>query len=269
MKARFYDPLVGRFLQPDSIVPDYANPQSLNRYSYVLNNPLRYTDPTGHCSALGDTSENCIGWMVNFDVSWAVGQIGQQDAIPDEEICFVCAWTHHETTAETDQRHDLTWDTYFAVQILESHGYNRHDYPWSLDQIRYLQGTEFGIDPYKLGPKEDWWTLNFGAAAGLLAFGAVSAQDGSEVTPPGGPGPFARKSIAARGSGRSFTSRERDEIDRIGSETGCHTCGSKVPGTRSGRFIRRGPVWAIAGPFFDPPRHCRGHNFLYSHRHAG
>jgi hypothetical protein len=30
-------------------VPDPVDPQSLNRYSYVLNNPLRYTDPTGHC----------------------------------------------------------------------------------------------------------------------------------------------------------------------------------------------------------------------------
>jgi hypothetical protein len=29
-------------------VPGYTNPQSLNRYSYVLNNPLRYTDPSGH-----------------------------------------------------------------------------------------------------------------------------------------------------------------------------------------------------------------------------
>jgi len=47
--ARFYDPLVGRFLQADSIVPEPGNPQSLNRYSYTLNNPLRYTDPTGHC----------------------------------------------------------------------------------------------------------------------------------------------------------------------------------------------------------------------------
>jgi hypothetical protein len=32
----------------DTIVPGYDNPQNLNRYSYVLNNPLRYTDPTGH-----------------------------------------------------------------------------------------------------------------------------------------------------------------------------------------------------------------------------
>jgi RHS repeat-associated protein len=46
--ARFYSPKLGRFLSADSIVPGYANPQSLNRYSYVNNNPLRYVDPTGH-----------------------------------------------------------------------------------------------------------------------------------------------------------------------------------------------------------------------------
>ncbi len=46
--ARFYSPKLGRFLSPDTIVPGYANPQNLNRFSYVTNNPLRYTDPTGH-----------------------------------------------------------------------------------------------------------------------------------------------------------------------------------------------------------------------------
>jgi len=46
--ARFYSPKLGRFLSPDTIVPGYANPQNLNRMSYVTNNPLRYTDPTGH-----------------------------------------------------------------------------------------------------------------------------------------------------------------------------------------------------------------------------
>lgn len=46
--ARFYSPSLGRFIQPDSIIPDPANPQAFNRYSYVINNPVRYTDPTGH-----------------------------------------------------------------------------------------------------------------------------------------------------------------------------------------------------------------------------
>jgi len=46
--ARFYSPKLGRFLSPDTIVPPMAGSQSLNRYSYVMNNSLNYTDPTGH-----------------------------------------------------------------------------------------------------------------------------------------------------------------------------------------------------------------------------
>jgi RHS repeat-associated protein len=49
--ARFYSPKLGRFLSADTIVPGYGNPQNLNRFSYVRNNPLRYTDPTGHVVA--------------------------------------------------------------------------------------------------------------------------------------------------------------------------------------------------------------------------
>jgi RHS repeat-associated protein len=47
--ARWYAPYINRWVQPDSIVPDLYNPQALNRYSYVYNQPLRYTDPSGHC----------------------------------------------------------------------------------------------------------------------------------------------------------------------------------------------------------------------------
>ncbi|MFZ5909209.1 MAG: RHS repeat-associated core domain-containing protein [Chloroflexota bacterium] len=46
--ARFYVPALGRFTQPDTLIPGAGNPQNLNRYSYVRNNPLRYADPTGH-----------------------------------------------------------------------------------------------------------------------------------------------------------------------------------------------------------------------------
>jgi len=46
--ARYDDPTLGRFISPDSIVPEPGNPQSFNRFAYVYNNPLKYTDPTGH-----------------------------------------------------------------------------------------------------------------------------------------------------------------------------------------------------------------------------
>ena len=46
--ARWYDPALGRFIQPDTIVPDPGDAKSFDRYAYVLNNPLKYNDPTGH-----------------------------------------------------------------------------------------------------------------------------------------------------------------------------------------------------------------------------
>jgi RHS repeat-associated protein len=51
MGARWYLPYLNRFLSADVIVPNPANPQSYNRYSYTENNPIRYNDPTGHCGA--------------------------------------------------------------------------------------------------------------------------------------------------------------------------------------------------------------------------
>lgn len=47
MKGRIYDPTLRRFLTPDPFVPEPSFGQAYNRYSYVLNNPLRYTDPSG------------------------------------------------------------------------------------------------------------------------------------------------------------------------------------------------------------------------------
>ena len=46
--ARYYSPEYRIFVQPDTMLPDPYNPQALNRYSYALNNPVKYTDPSGH-----------------------------------------------------------------------------------------------------------------------------------------------------------------------------------------------------------------------------
>ena len=47
-QARYYDLPLGRFVSPDPIVPNFVDPQAFNRYAYARNNPVRYTDPTGH-----------------------------------------------------------------------------------------------------------------------------------------------------------------------------------------------------------------------------
>jgi len=47
MNGRCYDPVVGRFLSPDIIVQNPNNTQCYNRYSYAINNPWKYSDPSG------------------------------------------------------------------------------------------------------------------------------------------------------------------------------------------------------------------------------
>ena len=61
MGARWYDSELGRWISPDSIVPDPANPQSLNRFAYVYNNPLGYVDFSGH-----------IPWWLRYGL-WQAG----------------------------------------------------------------------------------------------------------------------------------------------------------------------------------------------------
>jgi RHS repeat-associated protein len=71
MNGRIYDPELGRFLSPDPYVqvPEYS--QNFNRYSYVLNNPLTYTDPSGHY---------ILHWLHNKFAKWTskypwIGQV--------------------------------------------------------------------------------------------------------------------------------------------------------------------------------------------------
>ena len=49
MQARYYDPVIGRFLSIDPIDFTPANPGTFNRYTYALNNPVNHTDPSGEC----------------------------------------------------------------------------------------------------------------------------------------------------------------------------------------------------------------------------
>jgi RHS repeat-associated protein len=63
--ARYYDPLIGRFISPDTIIPNPANPRFFNRYSYCLNNPLKYIDPSGRIVTIGGVNLKDIDEAVN------------------------------------------------------------------------------------------------------------------------------------------------------------------------------------------------------------
>ena len=59
-RARYYHPALGRFISADPLVPEPGNPQALNRYAYVRNNPLKYTDPSGHAICLDEECRQLV-----------------------------------------------------------------------------------------------------------------------------------------------------------------------------------------------------------------
>jgi RHS repeat-associated protein len=71
--ARYYAPYLNRWIQPDNIVPQLENPQSLNRFSYVLNNPLKFTDPSGHCEDDPDAAAGDPCWDAYYEATGILG----------------------------------------------------------------------------------------------------------------------------------------------------------------------------------------------------
>ena len=68
MGGRMYDPLQGRFLSPDNYIQSPDNPQNYNRYSYCLNNPLKYTDPDGEFWHI--VIGAAVGGIINLAANW-------------------------------------------------------------------------------------------------------------------------------------------------------------------------------------------------------
>jgi RHS repeat-associated protein len=74
MNGRIYDPMIGRFMQPDPIISEPYNSQNFNRYAYVLNNPLMYTDPSGY-STWTEIRRPVAAIVVAVVAQWAAGEL--------------------------------------------------------------------------------------------------------------------------------------------------------------------------------------------------
>lgn len=83
MNGRVQDPLLGRFVSADPLIAQPAFTQSYNRYSYVFNNPLSYTDPSGFCAANQE--------MVYLD--------GDQEVVPENDRPKSDGYKNGETSA--------------------------------------------------------------------------------------------------------------------------------------------------------------------------
>ncbi len=92
--SRYYNPLTGRFISADTVKGDSINTQSQNRYIYVKNNPLRYTDPTGHQSVDADRTRFVIYNFIQTE-NWGsmmkphiaeINSVSKQTGVPGEAI---------------------------------------------------------------------------------------------------------------------------------------------------------------------------------------
>jgi hypothetical protein len=247
--ARYYDVSLGRFTQPDTLVPSPLNPQSLNRFAYVLNNPVKYTDPTGHAETCEEScgQEGTGNPSEEEDKDTACAENDTDcDDVPDDEQTDTPADTgsdqtpDHEDVQQALQEGDpYLSETQIAVGLFEK-GYNPYTDPrfnsfadydqanliWYYTLWTYQKRQDAGIG----GSLNDLGSL-------LLAGAPLAAVGGVDFGNTLRPGPFAVESIPARGPMRNFSSAERAEIDRIGYTYGCHTCGTRDPGTSSGHFI--------------------------------
>jgi len=159
-EARYYYAYMRQFVEPDTVIQDPYNPQNLNRYSYVLNNPYKYVDPSGNFFAFfADISRyprERIEYAINsfsegINQAWSevpanelLEGVYQMSPIPD--VLDISEWAVAEMwwQVEKDSSAKL-----FGPKNMEEIGGLREDAGWagvSLGAGQILSGS--GIEPY-------------------------------------------------------------------------------------------------------------------------
>lgn len=136
LRARWYAAQVGRFTAPDTIVPDFRNPQSINLYAYSFGNPTTYIDPSGYGPEWWERMLQDDTWRtVLFDSSAR----HNTTAMPDLDFAALMAAI---IRVESGAIHgfEVDYETAVLVKSLEI-WYDRTLYPWLfggiVDQLGY------------------------------------------------------------------------------------------------------------------------------------
>jgi len=168
--SRWYSPGLGRFVSPDSIIPQPGNPQAWDRYAYTYSNPVRNVDPSGHRACEWDGDGNCVR-----DPDWEPGEIA----------------TPEKVTTPTLTEKILQGDTAALVELLiPSHVGIRLQVEISIDIIIGLSGSVgvnlvYNRNSDELAGNVDWSFepgLGIGAGASgtggiLIGWGSSSVKD--------------------------------------------------------------------------------------------
>ena len=100
--ARYYDPEIGQFISPDTLVPDPGNLFDYNRYLYTRGNPMRYTDPSGHqsCMAMAPAMPLVLGCQAG-ELAMRYGPTIMQLAVQwADKLPAVGDWLFSSNTAD-------------------------------------------------------------------------------------------------------------------------------------------------------------------------
>jgi RHS repeat-associated protein len=264
-QARTYSFRHGRFTSPDPLTASMrlSNPQTFNRYIYCGNMPLICTDPFG------------LDWYRNDKLKiyqWFDGTPTGDDA--DDWNRVVGAANHVVYLGDGN---------YAALDMYSNHftdGFSSRDAAAEMAQ----RFADWDLNDRAIfGQLEQRTASHDKAVAAFMAAAIIAAirphllpeflnsvlndessnesqSDNAPTVDTLQPGPFAGDSIPARGPERNFTPEERRQVDDIGRKTGCHTCGTTDPGTKSGHFVPDHQPPNRLNPNNNPQRlfpHCK------------
>ena len=207
MDGRMYDPVLGRFMTPDPFVqmPDFT--QSLNRYSYCMNNPLSLTDTTGY-SWLGDTFAAVVGIAVSIETigisalgNYAIIASGALGSASSALLSSVFNGANFFQTAKntlsgafwgaassimnfdigkiqnTAMRYLAHTVTEGAVEAMQGGSFIHGAFVGGLSTIgnSYIDGMKDIEDPYKIAASAVWGGVISELGGGKFANGALSS----------------------------------------------------------------------------------------------